>query len=70
MSLSDLTHATVEQIDAAIVAEDLGFERLLKDAHTRHLAYKATCRRGHLAALKKLQAYRAIIKLEYQGGGE
>ncbi len=70
MPLANLTHATVEQVDAAIVAEDLSYERSVKETHLRHIKYRAKCRRGHLAVLKKLNAYRDALAAEQTGGAE
>ncbi len=68
MTLSDLTHATVEQVDEAIVEAKAIHEASLKDLHRIHLEGKRRARVMLYKVLKKLGRYREVLLGEQRGG--
>ncbi len=70
MPLSDVTHATVEQVDAAIETAKINHEGRLAHFHASHLHVKAVARAELRDKLNKLRRYRDALAAEQTGGGE
>ncbi len=69
-TLSDVTHATVEQVDEVIAARCDKHKEDLAVLHQQYLYDKATLRRECISALKTLRLYRDALAAEQTGGGE
>ncbi len=70
MPLSDVTHATVEQVDQAISDRNALHAKRLTTLHGFYLHAKAKARKDCAADVKKLRLYRDALAAEQTGGGE
>jgi hypothetical protein len=70
MTLSEVTHATVEQVDEAIEQVELDYKSQLRNEHFKHLQCKADLRKRRAAKLKKLQDLPRRASHEQEGGAE